>query len=130
MKANELRIGNFVEHEDPNEMVEGIHYHNDNDYRVLIGSYLRPIEDLKPIPLTEEWLKRFGFAFDGQCSHWFEDQHKAIELVKDVMDIGYSVYCSQGYSLCDYELTNVHQLQNLYFALTNTELTIKEAVAN
>lgn len=95
------------------------------------GRYI--IEDIEPIPLTEEWLEKFGFdkgtSEDGEDvmiylnSHW-----------KFILE--YYNFCQpsedNGYYLIEYlgqleiQIKHIHQLQNLYFALTSEELTIKE----
>jgi hypothetical protein len=114
MKANELRIGNWVMI-DPSDIpqqvcdvmcdsvntenIQGAHYG-------LVGA----------ITLTEEWLLKFGFEKDvteyNTCwflNHvyiWFVDGEYINEL--------------------DLPIKYVHQLQNLYFALKGEELTLKE----
>lgn len=113
IKATELRIGNIVEHEDPCEIVEGIHYFNEgDDYRVLIGNYLRPIDQLKPIKLTEEWLVKFGFKYSipstGFSKHYI--QFLSIYITTN----GYEAFIGCRFV----NIKHVHQLQNLYFALT------------
>ena len=75
----------------------------------------------EPIPLTEEWLIKFGFDFDGYCSYWKSE----IELTKDTMDEHFQSFNNVGSGLCQKEIKYVNQLQNLYFALTGEELTIK-----
>ena len=79
----------------------------------------------KPIPLTEEWLLRMGF--------------KEVKMVDGIW-----AYCYQGFYyvndgqirfMCEKDgvifldqnvLIYIHQLQNLYFALTGEELKIKD----
>ncbi len=54
MKANELRIGNWVEITQPKK---GIYT------TVEQSTFSTNIENnFKPIPLTEEWLLKFGFT--------------------------------------------------------------------
>lgn len=108
IKANELRIGNLL--------------FNDG---VVVTIDARSIFDIwddkglnnySPIPLTEEWLMRFGFE-ENEEGYWvivgqFYDMRKILKT---------SLY--QG----DLQSTKyVHQLQNLYFAITGEELTIKQ----
>ena len=112
MKATELRIGNWVMYSSKIQV-------NENKIRECVDHPDRFV----PISLTEEWLERFGFKFDGYCSFWKSD----IELTKDVGDNHYSVFNVHGNSLHrDGIIQYVHTLQNLYFALTGEELTIKE----
>jgi hypothetical protein len=116
MKANELRIGNWVQFR-----------HTEKPVRITLGDFVREyndehLEDYEPIPLTEEWLIKFGFDFDGYCSYWKSE----IELTKDTMDEHFQSFNNVGSGLCQKEIKYVHQLQNLYFALTGEELTIKK----
>ena len=73
----------------------------------------------KPIPLTEEWLVRFDVLFGfNHCGSYY-----SFELGLDGYDLrlNYGIGLSKYIGSCKY----LHQLQNLYFALTNEELTIK-----
>ena len=73
MKANELRVGNYHKTEPTNIPRLGI---TGSDYSSITayGIYLLDSNKLsvEPIPLTEEWLVRFGFKKD-KALHW-EDQ--------------------------------------------------------
>jgi hypothetical protein len=125
MKTNELRIGNFINHEDFNVpmMVSGILL-DDNRIRVAaIGgqSTVMVGGSCSPIPLTEEWLFKFGFYQDGRS-------YKLKNFGRFIFhEIGISFYPSGILkSLLRRDIIqSVHQLQNLFFALTNEELTIK-----
>lgn len=129
MKANELRIGNWVLNILKNPcLVLGISYYG----KIQTEKLDEDIDTLSPIPLTEEWLLKFGFEdmededvkvfcktfgkFDG------EDYEDAICITKDNKG---SWYFSLNRKVI---INTVHQLQNLYFALTGEELTIKENV--
>lgn len=118
MKANELRIGNLLEFRvtcKVCEIQENCFYVNDE----LGTEYKNTICDIKPIPLTEEWLLKFGFEND------------TITATKKGFDFSIGFYAS-GFYLCKsldemfgVEIKHVHQLQNLYFALTGEELILK-----
>lgn len=120
IKGNELRIGNLVFHgEDPKPM----QYVPVFEY----GKWFE-FEQLNPIPLTEEWLPKFGF--DGNKLKLF-----GATFIELDPDDGYNVFIEQvdedgpGSTthtiLLSLACEHVHQLQNLYFALTGTELTLK-----
>ena len=137
MEAKELRIGNYV-------------YSN----KFVIKSYgvdgfiniLKNIDNFTPIPLTEEWLLKFGFEnwglgtlynneyecyvryvlhndLDGTSNfevHYIKSTYGGEEHLQ------YVISCDEDDRLnWGTDLENVHQLQNLYFALTNEELIIK-----
>ena len=66
IKINELRVGNFLDEEYSGLMEvininsEGIHYLDARKPTFkAIGRY--DLGSFKPIPLTEEWLVKFGF---------------------------------------------------------------------
>lgn len=111
MKANELRIGNWVYYPPMK-----------NNYQVLRLN--TDIEvDYEPIPLTEEILLKCGFSNNGDGG---------VELYLKPMILSYDLKTKKMYLMagqfaectdtvpCEY----LHQLQNLYFALTGEELTI------
>jgi hypothetical protein len=112
MKANELRIGNYY------NQFTYIHQVNGD---IISELEKAPQGQLwcKPIPLTEEWLLRMGFE---KSDNYGNDEYR--------LD-GYSYFRGSFYiSDCDecgesVEINFVHELQNLYFALTKKELTMK-----
>ena len=108
MKANELRIGNYV------QFSGGAIYKVDMLYIGFGG-----LEFWKPIPLTEEWLLKFGFEKKG-CN--WELPNFRFHVNKSVNYDGF-LFCD-GYSVITEKIQHVHQLQNLYFALTQKELTL------
>jgi len=107
MKSTELRIGNLF---DKNGNVDTV---TPNEIEALFESESR--EWVKPIPLTEEWLLKFDFRFNDLG---FEDLSISFGLIsKDFHFVIGNYYVP---------LKHVHQLQNLYHAITRTELQIKE----
>ena len=121
MKASELRILNLLHFPFTAENVEvvGINAKEKNgkientiSVSTLDNIYCEKIEVFNPIPLTEGWLIRLGF--EKINSTWFK-------LGNFRINISYDVEWSHNWM--GVRLNHVHQLQNLYFALTNTELT-------
>ena len=115
LRASELRIGNYVQLNTNITQVDVI------DYNQIIATEFGLIElkYIKPIPLTEEWLLKFGFETDN--IEWWNGII-SIGIYKDGL-----FYCPTGkISLrIGKEIQYVHQLQNLYFALTGKELKQK-----
>jgi hypothetical protein len=116
MKATELRIGN---------------------YYLAFGVDLKQVEtltkdkiliDFQPIPLTEEWLEKFGFYSKYKsCNNMWNILGFDIQQISDEDDDGNKIPQEQVfYYQYRYDIKHVHQLQNLYFALTGEELTIKQ----
>lgn len=123
IKASELRVGNLVKWEDQNVSVLelkrlGVEL---GYYKDSIG-FLRNYKDVQPIPLTEEWLLKFGLEWSGKGAQWltkFTPCGKALVYIEE----HYFKFC--GITI-EIQIKYVHQLQNLYFALTGEELTIKQ----
>ena len=104
---------------------------------VVDGKFLLPFNktDLEinnyyqPIPLTEEWLLKFGFELKEES---FQDTLlDTFMFHKDnIVDVEFSdkhklLYWHDNYTnVYHQEIKQVHQLQNLYFALRGEELTI------
>ena len=118
MKASDLRIGNLVY----NVLKEVITVDSIRDAGVNGYS----IETIKPIPLTEEWLLKFGF------DKYRTD--KAINYKKGLLRFTFAnkgVFKGKNFlmiaNIINYKnINHVHQLQNLYFALTGEELKLKQ----
>jgi len=93
-------------------------------------SYSQLIWFIKPIPLTEEWLLKFGFGPSPFCVHG--DFQKGYILVRKVnngdfknKDLQWTCELNTETDWVDLvKMPYVHQLQNLFFALTGEELTI------
>lgn len=112
MKANELRIGNYTINENGG-VVEM--------YSTRIRIFSDGTINYKPIPLTEEWLLKFGFEESENC------YELEINGSISIFFAGYLGVMIDGvFSFLDKDQFYVHQLQNLYFALTNEELTLKQ----
>lgn len=118
MKAQELRLGNLVY--DTGGKVNTI---NMDAFKYLLSYGDTDICQVKPIPLTEEWLVKFDgkkILYSEIKDYSFGDY--SVTIIKDVFK--FWVVDSIDSPLC-IEIKYVHQLQNLYFALTGEELTIK-----
>ena len=129
MKAEELRIGNYVLYEQ-NSIEFIIKTISDDGFDVynMTESTWIEYDQFAGIPVTEEWLLKLGWV-------WNEDTETFEKYPNgDVrMHLQYEPV-SRSYTMFNYVLNakiadriwHVHQLQNLYFALTGSELTIKE----
>ena len=111
MTTRELRIGNLVKRL--------------NDLKKIDLSDLECISEgskiYSGIPLTEEWLLKFGFK--KQYSNYIIEAGDYFHSVKK--DGEEWIYSYDESDACCYELRSikhVHQLQNLYFALNDKEL--------
>lgn len=110
MKASELRIGNYIENTD-SQMAS---------YMVVNADVIKQNEhtmyaSLEPITITKEWMFKLGFEVSIVL---FRKNNLLIQYCVD----HFKVYLSGNFIA---NIQYVHQLQNLYFALTGEELTLK-----
>lgn len=129
MKANELRIGNLIQdikYKSPMRIVQfygntmfelDSPYMDYTDYRCDAD-----LDNYEPIPITEEWLIKFGFkrdsVMDGETRRL--NNFNIGKLTK-----GYFIEGGVSNDKTSINIEYVHQLQNLYFSLTGEELTIR-----
>lgn len=122
IQANEIRIGNLFTANGFPMHVEAIF--KDTIYFDFEGE--ENIKDLVPIPLTEEILIKAGFhtrfGTDPQEPNalkvYFIEDFEILKFEDDK-----EIFYSQGKGV-HLEVKSVHQLQNLYFALTGEEIKI------
>lgn len=111
LTANDLRVGNF-------------YYLNDIevklDERLLFAMFNDPLsyglQNYTPIPLTEGWLVKLGIEFTDTVTY------KGYSLNAGNMIIGFkdNIVRLMGQPL--EHIKYVHQLQSLYYTLTQKEL--------
>jgi hypothetical protein len=112
--ANELRIGNWVEILGNSKRLDFFTTIQPSSFSVNID------KTYGAIPLDEDWLLKFGFS---EIEHQFLLELKTGNSLSFDFNTGmYLVKEDNELELCEIEINYVHQLQNLYFALTGTEL--------
>lgn len=128
MEAKELRIGNFI-------------FNGNNQIVEINIDRLRLLEkgiNYEPIPLTQEWLLKFGFkkqkavyipVFSKRTNSkiWFSVYGR--EEYQDPNELHINdpkKWFSVEYNKFDVKIKYIHQLQNIYWCLTGEELTLKE----
>ena len=130
MEAKDLRINNWIIIDGVLVRVRGVYSFTNGSFKNNEGrvdayrydSIFEPkeisagINHFEPIPLTEEWLVKLGFE---KLEGWDDMYYFKIG------DFQIYEYNVSGYEFDDFEIKHVHQLQNLYFALTNEELILK-----
>ena len=121
MEAKELRIGNKLQKGNGEvSTVRRIDSNDDNDilveeeYGLLTLNY-----NLFGIQLTEEWLLKF--SFEKEDEEYFHKSKYAPVLIECDNGWADSFEERQASKIINY----VHQLQNLFYALTGEELTLK-----
>jgi hypothetical protein len=123
IKANEIRLGNQLMLNDTIVTFDALDW-----YQIVECTLF--LEDFKPIPITEDILLKIGFTkeYDYRFFKYFN------YVTREDWD---KIYCdTQNIDLeqcIDGEISKVfyndngcflHQLQNLYFSITNEELII------
>lgn len=144
MKANELRIGNLitinnsvywtklrdipliVTHIGQTMNIKGETSHSvgcehiNQKPNTYYETYSQFIENIKPIQLTEEWLLRFGF--DLVVKEGNQGKFRVYQLNEITYNTNNGWWWKHHLTV---QPKYIHELQNLYFALAGTELTIK-----
>ena len=122
MTSTELRIGNLVEWNNEIGIISQLF-----EMEVVFKCGESDLYTaLKPIPLTEEWLLKFGFKYDedeqGFLLNGFHLENRSNDIyAKNINKEDFGCWFINSYLL---EIKFVHQLQNLYFSLTGRELTV------
>ena len=118
MKATELRIKNLVLRDTEIRLISFL----DETYVGLSDDFEKRgmclLTEIKPIPLTEEILLKCGFRKSKSGMYLFD------KFSFDLSDFEFGVESDYYYLTISENIKYLHQLQNLYFALTDIELEI------
>ena len=120
MEAREFRLGNYF----MSNIVQQIGIEH---LEFLLNEKLDH-SVMKLIPLTEEWLLKFGFEKEG---HGFKEYWHLNDFEIEIHGDRFPLRIWGGESaphltqFIGHRTKHVHELQNLYYALTGEELTIK-----
>ena len=130
MKANELRIGNWYKGDCLAQQYWQI------TAQEILDFYDDPIDDyFQPILLSEHWLEKLGFKKNNK-NRWVKEKSNYAVFYREYYATGEdnsmwrieyhdTDYGNNEYKDCHQfgdKIKYVHQLQNLYFALTQEEL--------
>ena len=132
IKPEDLRIGNWVNHHGEIITVDGI---DDIDvFNKKCGEI--PLHSILPIPLTEKILLDCGFDQISDTNIYVISMHKiGINKLKSLAvyidENSYTAAIVDYYTgvektdLLHMDYQHLHELQNLFYSLTKTELIIK-----
>lgn len=118
IQANELRIGNELFNGKVVSLPDGDVIVNDG-YQDWKQSKL--VDGFTPIPLTEEILLKCGFEYVKEIMAYACEKHCYFFIENGLIE--FHPFCTND-SDCFLRIKHLHQLQNLYFALANEELSI------
>lgn len=149
MKPKELRIGNYLQPkhrtlEFPHDMIEvltitqkGCDIRNYTNF-IKKGYSFGKYDTIEPIPLTEDWLLKFGLRRNKEAEK--SDYQRWEQCEGHNIGLFYFSFFINSFNRPVFRLVferngcyspnlkgvgHVHQLQNLYFALTGEELKTK-----
>lgn len=116
MKINELRLNNWV-----------YSVTHKGNYKITLIDKYRLYDHVEPIQLTEDVLFKCGFEYKTnlweskvyRLNEWF------ISFESGICVFGFKKTTKSPYTMLKNDIKYLHQLQNLYFALTGEELEIK-----
>ena len=120
IQANEIRLNNLFLYNYKTDLLSSVEWIRPNSISIvfdrqpdLVNSAVCSVNDLIAIPLTKEWLLKAGFErlFPTGSTYSLRDFN-----VSDFGENGIYHYDVKQ------PIKYVHQLQNLYFAMTGEEL--------
>ena len=117
VNANELRIGNWLEyHLYGEKCVQQI---DQFDFEFISEGILRCAN---PIQLSKDWLIKFGFLkiADLNNSYVFPSQEFGYTIIGNDKGGWFMMFFNT------IKIEYVHQIQNIYFAITGQELTLNQ----
>jgi hypothetical protein len=128
MEAKNFRIGNLLTSKGWGNVgaIEGIEITQDG-FELKVKGYVHPWEkdkyfDLAPIELDEEWLTKFGFIEETPNEFILRKHPIIFNIHRNLVTGEFMSRMNPNYSIL---VKSVHQLQNLFFALTKDELELK-----
>ena len=134
VEVRELRIGNFILHDDKICEVCAIYSNGLMDISPIDSYIVKERNNIliEPIPITEELLSRCGFEkreiVNVDTEHQYIYHHKEFGFIS--CNFAYCINDTNDYSEYDnvlelsLPLKHLHQLQNIYFDLTGKELEV------
>ena len=126
LQSKDLRIGNWITAHDNDGEIDFI---TNKEIVGVKGKHLTELKKVKPIPLTEEWLLKFGFEYKvEELGTKFYELQIGISFISLSIEGHFNINSGESYWYMDRDFKTpkyVHELQNLYFALTGEELKLK-----
>lgn len=127
LRANELRINSYYQWKNDGEV-----FMLDLKRMSIICDFEQgdpePCSNITGIPLSESWLERMGWVWNEACKSYekYPNGDARMNLQERPLNGSYTMFNYVLKAMIAERIYYVHQLQNLYFALTGQELEIKE----
>lgn len=124
MKPQELRLGNIITSDGETFIVDELR----EDYigAGALGVHPAGFDLDLGVPLTEEWLKRLGFEGSPETGFGLGVIELNYITTDNYVQFEFKTTAKDKWWMIDFRY--VHELQNLYCALTGSSLTLKETV--
>lgn len=137
IEANELRLGNRLlwnrkEQGLPSQEVE---VYNIYRSRCRVYTFMAELDEVQlyysemdPMPITSDWLLKNGFQWKWEAKDWSQFDKNPANHIPFVIRFEKATKKfmvrneDPNVFMATVELTSIHQLQNIYFALTGEEL--------
>ena len=121
LKEYDLRIGNFIKVISTTKTFDSFITQAKGYDIVRIEEKSFNHWNYEPVILDEEWLLNFGFSEIGGCNEKDFTNGDYNIFINSIGEINFLFFREGDWYQ---KLNYVHQLQNLYFALTGSELTV------
>ncbi len=121
--AFDLRIGNWIDVRGKQTCVTGI---TETNVQVNGFTTTENVEDLHPIPLSDELLKKAGFAERGKTALYDKVSHSGFSYHLHAQKI--MIFHTEDNTLCHWLSTKIvflHQLQNIFYYITGNQISIQ-----
>lgn len=130
MKSKELRVGNWVNHKNENgsyNLLVGEISTRGISVKFNGGGWLLTYDEISPITLNEDTLLKLGFEKVVRDNELYFLKGDCFELHQFNQYGHFSYTCGDNLkgNFVSIRVDSLHQLQNLYFALTDKELDVK-----
>lgn len=133
MSESELRIGNLIFYNGEAVELRAISKAglcNVSKFKHYQDQLEMDLNDFKPIPINDEWLKKSGYQYaneNGQKFYWHTDlPYFQLRLDEDDEWLIWHVEDYKEVLITQNGFLHFHTLQNAHFILSGTELTIKK----
>ena len=128
MEAKNFRIGNLLESKQWGGFgtIEGIEQ-TKIGFEIKSKGYIHKNEsgkyfDLQPIELTDEWLSKFSFVEETKNEFTLRQHPIIFKIHRNLITGEFMCRLDVNYSFL---VKTVHELQNLFFAISKQELELK-----
>lgn len=126
LRPQELRVGNYVNYENTTHVISELHAEKVIHFWINYGGdgYVTKYDQILPIPINVHEVEKLGFNEDfnrlKNCEGYFDERGYYIENDADTFWL--CQYIDEDYGVRIATIEFVHDLQNLYFAITKFEL--------